>query len=79
VASGVRNSGRDVSRVCRRRAWLAEAHESPEGEFLLCTDCGEGATKGCICHSVCRSCGNDDLIELCPVAWSEDGDRGQPV
>lgn len=66
---------------CERRAWLREEMGSSEGEFLLCTDCGDGAMKGCICHTVCRSCGRDDLIRVCPVSWSEgrEGDDGESL
>jgi hypothetical protein len=66
---------------CERRAWLQERMGSPEGEFLLCTDCGDGATTGCVCHTVCRTCGNDDLIRVCPVSWAGDaeGEDAQPL
>lgn len=63
--------------LCERRIWLRERMGSAEGEFLLCTDCGDGGTTGCVCHGVCRSCGNDDLIRTCPVAWCEEEDRGR--
>ena len=66
---------------CDRRAWLREKHDSPEGEYLLCTACGERDTTGCVCHTVCRTCGNDDLIRVLPVSWAaaaEDGDA-QPL
>ena len=66
--------------LCERRVWLRDEMGSPEGEYLLCTSC-HGHTTGCVCHSVCRSCGGDDLIRTLPVSWCEeegDGDA-QPL
>lgn len=58
---------------CEYRVYLREEQDSPEGEFLLCTECHWDGTKGCVCHSVCSRCGDDDLIRQGPVSGSEPG------
>jgi hypothetical protein len=70
-----------ASAECERRTWLRERMSSPEGEYLLCTVCGDGGTTGCVCHTACRTCGDDDLVWLCPVSWTDapEGGDAQPL